>query len=48
MKNKIKAALQLNGRYEVQIEKMAHEGQGIGKIDGLTVFVEGAVPVFRL
>lgn len=44
MKNKIKAALQLNGRYEVQIEKMAHEGQGIGKIDDLTVFVEGAVP----
>jgi 23S rRNA (uracil1939-C5)-methyltransferase len=29
--------------YEVDIHDNAHEGQGVGKIDGLTVFVEGAL-----
>jgi len=29
--------------YEVVIENMAHEGQGIARIEGFTVFVEGAI-----
>jgi len=29
--------------YEIDIHGYAHEGQGVGKIDGLTVFVEGAL-----
>lgn len=28
---------------EIDIEGMAHEGQGIGRIDGMAVFVEGAL-----
>ncbi|MDF2656528.1 MAG: rlmD, partial [Bacillota bacterium] len=29
--------------YEITIEDMSHEGQGIGRIEGLAVFVDGAV-----
>ncbi|QZY56049.1 23S rRNA (uracil(1939)-C(5))-methyltransferase RlmD [Crassaminicella profunda] len=30
--------------YLVKIEDLGHNGEGIGKIDGFTVFVDGAVP----
>ena len=30
-------------QYEITIEDMSHEGQGIGRIEGLAVFVDGAV-----
>ena len=28
----------------MQIEDLANAGEGVGKIDGFTVFVEGALP----
>lgn len=33
-----------NKTYKMQIEKLASEGQGIGRIDNFTVFVKGALP----
>ncbi len=30
--------------YTVQIEDISHNGEGIGRIDGFTIFVEGGVP----
>ena len=33
----------VGSKHEVFIEKMAHEGQGIGKINGKTIFVEEAI-----
>ncbi|MDI6605461.1 MAG: 23S rRNA (uracil(1939)-C(5))-methyltransferase RlmD [Thermoanaerobacteraceae bacterium] len=30
-------------KYEVCIDNMAHEGQGVGRIEGVAVFVEGAL-----
>jgi 23S rRNA (uracil1939-C5)-methyltransferase len=32
-----------NAEYIVEITGMTHEGQGVGKIDGFTVFVDGAL-----
>lgn len=43
MIRKIKSGLELGSEHEIFIEKMAHEGQGIGKIKGMTVFVENAI-----
>lgn len=33
-----------NGRYTVEIAGMTHEGQGVGRINNFTVFIDGAVP----
>ena len=30
-------------KYEINIDGMSHEGQGIGRIDQIVVFVEGAL-----
>ncbi|MDD4570170.1 MAG: 23S rRNA (uracil(1939)-C(5))-methyltransferase RlmD [Tepidanaerobacteraceae bacterium] len=43
MKHKKASRLAIDSEHEVKIEKMAHEGQGIGKINGFTIFVEGAM-----
>ena len=36
-----------NKIYEMQIDALGSNGEGIGRIDGYTVFVEGALPVGR-
>jgi 23S rRNA (uracil1939-C5)-methyltransferase len=33
-----------NEYYEIMIEDLGHEGEGIGKVSGFTVFVPGALP----
>ena len=33
-----------NKQYEIKIEDLGNNGEGIGRIDGYTVFVEGALP----
>ena len=33
-----------NEIYEMEISGMNHEGQGVGRIEGFTVFVDGAIP----
>ncbi|MCL2158659.1 MAG: TRAM domain-containing protein, partial [Oscillospiraceae bacterium] len=33
-----------NKTYRVEISDLTEDGQGIGKIDGFVVFVEGAIP----
>ena len=34
--------------YEILIHDMSHEGKGIGRADGIAVFVDGAVPGDRV
>ncbi|MDR5660030.1 23S rRNA (uracil(1939)-C(5))-methyltransferase RlmD [Serpentinicella sp. ANB-PHB4] len=36
--------LELNKQYELTVEDLGHSGEGVGKIDGFTVFVEGGLP----
>ena len=36
-----------NKTYEIKIDAMGSNGEGIGRIDGYTVFVEGALPEER-
>ncbi|WP_338117675.1 23S rRNA (uracil(1939)-C(5))-methyltransferase RlmD, partial [Tepidanaerobacter syntrophicus] len=43
MKEKNRPVLEIGSHLELEIEKMAHEGQGIGKVGEFTVFVEGAI-----
>ncbi|MGI5860373.1 MAG: 23S rRNA (uracil(1939)-C(5))-methyltransferase RlmD, partial [Tepidanaerobacteraceae bacterium] len=43
MKHKTASRLAIDSEHEILIERMAHEGQGIGKINGLKIFVEGAM-----
>ncbi|GLI18372.1 23S rRNA (uracil-5-)-methyltransferase RumA [Tepidanaerobacter syntrophicus] len=43
MKEKNRPVLEIGSHLELKIEKMAHEGQGIGKVGEFTVFVEGAI-----
>jgi 23S rRNA (uracil1939-C5)-methyltransferase len=33
-----------NERYVVDIEDLTHEGAGVGRVDGFTLFVQGALP----
>ncbi len=40
--------LEKNRKYEIAIVDLGHSGEGIGKIDGFTVFVEGGIPGDRL
>jgi len=35
--------IKVGEKYEVYIDNMAHEGQGVGRIEGVAVFVEGAL-----
>ena len=35
--------IKIGKKYEVYIDNMAHEGQGVGRIEGVAVFVEGAL-----
>ncbi|MCD6435735.1 MAG: TRAM domain-containing protein, partial [Clostridiales bacterium] len=34
----------INKKYEVKIVDLTDKGEGIGKVDNLTVFIDGAVP----
>lgn len=36
--------IEKNREYTLEIEALGYEGEGIGKIDNFTVFVEGAIP----
>lgn len=36
--------MEKNKQYEIKIEDLGNNGEGIGRIDGYTVFVEGALP----
>ena len=36
--------LEKNSIYTIEIEDLGHSGEGVGKIDGFTVFVHGAIP----
>ncbi|MBR1443151.1 MAG: 23S rRNA (uracil(1939)-C(5))-methyltransferase RlmD [Firmicutes bacterium] len=36
--------IEKNKRYKVEIETLGTNGEGIGRIDGFTVFIEGALP----
>ncbi|MBM6828850.1 23S rRNA (uracil(1939)-C(5))-methyltransferase RlmD [Anaerotignum lactatifermentans] len=40
--------VQKNQEYEINIEDLGNNGEGIGRIDGYTVFVEGALPGERV
>ena len=36
--------LEKNSIYTIEIEDLGHSGEGVGKIDGFTIFVHGAIP----
>ena len=38
------AEIKKNDIYTIEITDMTHEGQGVGKIEGFTVFIEGVLP----
>lgn len=38
------APVQTGGAYEIEIDGLSHDGQGVGRIDGFTVFVADALP----
>ena len=40
----MKLPVEKNKIYEMYVEDIGIHGEGIGKIDGYTVFVEGALP----
>ena len=42
--SKPKSSQSLEGRYQVEINGLNHQGQGVTKVQGKTVFVEGAIP----
>ena len=44
IKKLVSVPVEKNKRYRMQIEDLANAGEGVGKIDGFTVFVEGALP----
>ncbi|SNX54835.1 23S rRNA (uracil(1939)-C(5))-methyltransferase RlmD [Thermoanaerobacterium sp. RBIITD] len=35
--------IEVGDRYEIYIDNMAHEGQGVGRLNGIAVFVDGAL-----
>lgn len=35
--------INIGDKYELYIDNMAHEGQGVGRLDGIAVFVKGAL-----
>jgi len=36
--------VEMNQQYQIEIVDLGHSGEGIGRIDGFTVFVEGGLP----
>ena len=40
----MKIPVEKNNEYEMKIDALGSNGEGIGRIDGFTVFVEGALP----
>ena len=43
-----KQPIEKNQTYEMYIDDIGAQGEGIGRIDGFTVFVEGALPTERV
>ena len=44
MKPDSKQIIQINESYNIEITGMNHEGQGVGRMEGFTVFVDGGLP----
>lgn len=44
----MKIPVEKNNEYEMKIDALGSNGEGIGRIDGFTVFVEGALPEERV
>jgi len=42
------APVAINQIYEIEIEGLTHEGEGVGRADGYTLFVSGALPGERV
>lgn len=42
------APVQKNEEFEIEIEDLTHEGNGVGKLDGYTFFIPGALPGERI
>ena len=43
-----KAPVEKNKEYEMTIDDLGANGEGVGRIDGFAVFVEGALPGERI
>lgn len=44
----MKLPVEKNQIYEMRVDDLGAQGEGIGRIDGYTVFVEGALPGERI
>lgn len=44
MRKAVQNTFSKNKAYKIDITGLSHEGQGVGKIDGFVVFVDGALP----
>jgi len=44
MKQHVEVPVEKNGEYEAEIIGIGHSGEGVGRVDGFTLFVPGALP----
>jgi 23S rRNA (uracil1939-C5)-methyltransferase len=44
----VKIPIEKNKEYEMNIDNLGSSGEGVGRIDGFAVFVEGALPGERV
>lgn len=42
--NKTIVPVEKNGEYEAEIIGIGHEGEGVGRVNGFTLFIHGALP----
>src|SRR5690554_1610464 len=48
MKQKIIVPVEKNGEYTAEIVGLGHEGEGVGRVNGFTLFIHGALPGERV
>lgn len=44
MKMKLDVPVEKNGEYEAEIIGIGHDGEGVGRVSGFTLFIQGAIP----
>src|SRR5690606_2615116 len=47
-RDRVQAPVQIGEEYEIAIEGLTHDGHGVGRAEGFTLFVPGALPGERV